>query len=225
VFYPGQVKAHETDRRRPAKRRYASPRRLEHAAQTRAAIVAAAHRLFSENGWAGTGMRDVATAAGVAVETVYSNFGSKVDLLLAALDVAVVGDSEPVPLSDRPEFAALGRGPRAARAEAAAALLGQIHARTGGIGKALREAAAGDPELDQRVNELEARRRLNVADAAGLIAQRPISATERDGLWAVTSMEVYQLLVERNGWTPEQYESWMAETILRLVGPDAEETP
>jgi AcrR family transcriptional regulator len=217
------VKAQARGGRQPPKRRYESPRRLQHAAQTRAAIVAAAHRLFGERGWAGTGMRDVATTAGVAVETVYANFGSKVELLLAALDVAVVGDSEPVPLGERPEFAALGRGSRRERAGAAASLLRQIHARTGGIGKALREGAAGDPELDARVDDLEARRRVNVADGARLIAQRTLSDTECDGLWAVTSMEVYQLLVERNGWAHEQYETWLAETILRLLAPDAEE--
>jgi AcrR family transcriptional regulator len=225
VFYSVLVKARERDIRAPGKRRYESPRRLEHAAQTRAAIVAAAHRLFSERGWAGTGMREVATTAGVAVETVYANFRSKVELLLAALDVAVVGDSEPVPLSQRPEFTALGRGSTRERAEAAASLLRQIHARTGGIGRALREGAAGDPELDARVDDLEARRRVNVADGARLIAQRPVSETERDGLWAVTSLEVYQLLVERNRWTPERYESWLATTILSLLGPDAKEGP
>ncbi len=78
---------------------------MQHAVQTRAAVVEAATALFGENGWAGTGMRDVARAVGVAVETVYSNFGSKAELLLAALDVAVVGDAQQVPLAERPEFA------------------------------------------------------------------------------------------------------------------------
>jgi AcrR family transcriptional regulator len=59
-------------------------------------------RLFAENGWSGTDMRDVARTAQVSVETVYANFGSKGSLLRQALDVAVVGDDEPVPLSDRP---------------------------------------------------------------------------------------------------------------------------
>jgi AcrR family transcriptional regulator len=195
------------------------------AAQTRAAVLAAAHRLFSERGWAGTGIRDVASAAGVAVETVYSKFGSKVDLLLAALDVAVVGDAEPIPLSDRPEFAELGRGPTAARARAAARLIRQIHERTSGIGKALREGAGGDPELAERLDELEVRRRVNVADGARLIASRPISETERDGLSAVTGMEVYGLLVERAGWSAERYEEWLVETVVRLLRPDEKERP
>ena len=41
-------------------------------------------------------MRDIAKDAGVAVETVYANFGSKTELLMTAIDVGVVGDAEPV---------------------------------------------------------------------------------------------------------------------------------
>jgi len=101
-----------TDQAARARRAYRSPRREQQAAETRAMVVAAAARLFGERGWAGTGMRDVARAAGVSVETVYASFRSKADLLLAAIDVAVVGDAAPVPLDQRPEFAALGSGTR-----------------------------------------------------------------------------------------------------------------
>jgi AcrR family transcriptional regulator len=186
-------------------------------------VVDAAIRLFSDNGWAGTGMRDVARVAGVAVETVYSNFGSKADLLLAALDVAVVGDSQPIPLGERPEFAALGRGPLSARTAAAARLVRQIHERTSGIGRALREAAAGDVELAKRLADGEERRRLNVEQGAQLIAGRPITDTVRDGLWAVLGMEVYELLVVRAGWSAARYEEWLADTIGRLMRPGGKE--
>ena len=202
-----------------ARRTYESPRRRQQAAQTRVVVIESATQLFAERGWTGTGMRDVARAAGVAVETVYANFGSKPDLLLAALDVAVVGDDQPVPLADRPEFAEVGRGSLAARARAAARLLRRIHERTYGLGKALREAAAGDVELARHLAALEKRRLVNVDEAARVIAGRPISDTERDGLWAVVSMQVYQLLVEVLGWTPADYEAWMADTIGRLLRP------
>jgi AcrR family transcriptional regulator len=74
-----------------ARRAYQSARRRQQAADTRKAVVDAATRLFGERGWAATGMRDVAREAGVSVETVYANFSSKGDLLMAAIDVAVVG--------------------------------------------------------------------------------------------------------------------------------------
>jgi hypothetical protein len=75
------------------------------------------------------------------------------------------------------------------------------------------------------LDELEVRRRVNVADGARLIASRPSSETERDGLWAVTGMEVYGLLVERAGWSAERYEEWLVETVVRLLRPDEKERP
>ncbi len=184
-------------------------------------MLDAAGRLFTERGWAGAGMRDVARAAGVAVETVYSNFGSKADLLLAALGVAIVGDDLPIPVAERAEFAALARGTLAERARAAARLVREIHERTCGIQKALREAAASDAEvgLSERLIEGEQRRRINVDQGLQLVADRSVSDTERDGIWAVLSMEVYRLLVAQSGWSASRYEDWLAEAIVRLLGP------
>jgi len=73
LFHHGTMSEETATRRR----RYSSPLRAAQAGQTRLAIIAAASRLFAEKGWSGTGMRDVARAAQVSVETVYANFGSK----------------------------------------------------------------------------------------------------------------------------------------------------
>src|SRR5688572_22128635 len=102
----------------PARRRYRSPLREQRAAETRAALLTAAHRLFVRDGWAGTGMRDVAAEAGVSTETVYAHFSSKRALLQAVMDIAATGDDRPVALAERTEFAALGRGRRADRIKA-----------------------------------------------------------------------------------------------------------
>ncbi|WP_424535074.1 hypothetical protein ACOZ38_33580 [Sphaerisporangium viridialbum] len=40
---------------------------------------------------------------------------------------------------------------------------------------------------------------------------------ERDGVWAATSVDVHQLLTELSGWTPQQYEAWVAGVIDRLL--------
>lgn len=53
--------------------------------EKRAAILAAAKRLFSENGFEGTSMDAVATDAGVSKLTVYSHFGDKDTLFREAL--------------------------------------------------------------------------------------------------------------------------------------------
>jgi AcrR family transcriptional regulator len=193
-----------------ARRAYASPRRQQQAAETRAAVLAAAVALFSEKGWAATGVRDVARAAGVSVETVYANFGSKAELLMAAMDVAVVGDAQPVPLAGRTEFTTLGEGTLPERASAAASLVTRVHARTAGIYLALRDAAAADPDLAERMRKGEQQRRVSVEQGMTLVAGRPVTPQERDGLWAIAGVDVYRLLTELPGWTRHEYQAWLA---------------
>jgi AcrR family transcriptional regulator len=201
----------------PRARRYRSPLRAQRAAETRDALLAAAHRLFVSQGWGGTGMRDVAAEAGVATETLYAYFSSKRVLLKAVVDTAVVGDDRPVAVAERPEFAAIGRGRHGERTAAAARLLCSIYQRTAALAKVIREAAAGDDEIADELRATRDRQRRDVAAAAGLIMGRAATPAETDGLWALTSPEIYLLLVEESGWTPHQYEAWMAEALERLV--------
>jgi Transcriptional regulator len=57
--------------------------RRKGAESTRAELLVAAARVFSERGYEGASVEDVATAAGYTKGAVYSNFGSKEKLLLA----------------------------------------------------------------------------------------------------------------------------------------------
>ena len=156
----------------------------------------------------------------MSVETVYSHFGSKAQLLNQVLDVAVVGDDEPVALMDRAEFTALSTGSRHARAAAAAALNTGINRRTTGLQRALREAATVEPDLAARLADLRARQLLTVHIGGAMVAGRELTSTEADGLWALLSEEVYDLLVESAGWSPALYETWLTETILRILRLD-----
>ncbi len=199
------------------RRQYRSPLRARRAADTRQALITAARRLFVANGWIATGMRDVAAEAGVATETVYAYFSSKRALFQAVVDVAVVGDDRPVTVAERPEFVAMGRGRHGDRTAAAARLLTGIYGRTAAFAKVMGEAAASDDEIADMLRTARERQRRDVAAAAELIMGRQATAAERDGLWALTSPEIYLLLVEESGWTPEQYEAWMADTLERVV--------
>lgn len=66
-------------------------------------LVAAARRLFVEDGYDATSMAAIARAAGVAPNTIYWYFGDKDDLLIAVLD-AVLADAlaEYAGVADRP---------------------------------------------------------------------------------------------------------------------------
>lgn len=199
------------------RRQYRSPLRERRAAETRAALIGAAHRLFVANGWGATGMRGVAAEAGVATETLYAYFSSKRGLFQAVADVAVVGDDLPVPVAERPEFAAMARGRHGQRTTAAARLLTSVHSRTAGLARVMREAAATDAEIADMLSATRERQRRDVGSAMALIMGRQPTAAERDGVWAIASPEVYLMLVELSGWSIEQYESWMAETLAGLI--------
>jgi len=201
----------------PPTRRYRSPLRESRARETRDRVVAAATEQFLTNGWAGTGMREVARTAGVSVETVYSHFPSKRALLDAVIDISVVGDEQPVPLADRPEFAALGSGRRSERIAAAARLLAAVHVRTAGFAKVVREAAPSDEQIAVVLRATRRRQRDDIDAAAALIVGRSLTPAEVDQLWVTCSPEVYLLFVEDAGWTTEQFEQWAATTLARLL--------
>lgn len=201
------------------RRPYRSPVREERAARTRSAVLAAATRLFRERGWAPTGMRDIAHAAGVAVETVYASFPSKVDLLVTALEEALVGDPTAVPLTQRPEFAALSDDDRPTRVASAARLLTDVHDRTAALYLALRQAAPGNPRLAEHLHLCDFRRRANVEHGLTYVKGATLTGEERDGLTTVLDVDVYQQLIEGCGWSRRQYESWVVGVVNRLLGP------
>jgi AcrR family transcriptional regulator len=199
------------------RRPYRSPRRQQQAAETRAAVLDAAAELFAGRGWSATGMRDVAAAAGVSVETVYAHFSSKAELLMAAIDVGVVGDAERVPLAERREFAALAAGSTADRIAAAAHLITAINGRIGGLRRALGEAAASDPVLAQKVAEAELRRRTNTQQGVDLVTGRQVDDVVADTVWAFTGVDVFHLLTDVAGWSTRRYEEWVRQALTRVL--------
>jgi AcrR family transcriptional regulator len=60
--------------------------RQEKRAQTRAALLDAAERLWAEHGIRGASLDEIAAQAGMTKGAVYSNFTGKTDLILALLD-------------------------------------------------------------------------------------------------------------------------------------------
>jgi hypothetical protein len=39
----------------------------------------------------------------------------------------------------------------------------------------------------------------------------------RDIFWMLTGGDVYRMLVGERQWTPEQYEGWIADTLVKLL--------
>jgi AcrR family transcriptional regulator len=192
------------------RRTYNSTRRRQNAAQTRQAIVHAARDQFLQRGWHGAAMRDIARDAGVAVETVYSNFSSKAVLFKEVLNVLVVGDDQPIALSERPEYRAVTAGPLPVRIEAMARMVADVQGRVARLRMVLREAARADDELAETERTVAAEEREQTRLGLQWFVPDP-SDSDIEGWQAICSSDVYVLLTEVRGWTTEQYVRWISE--------------
>ena len=211
------------------RRAYRSTKRAEGVAQTRRDILAAAGVLFRAHGYVGVSMPAIASNAGVAVETIYRAFGSKAGLFSAVVDAAVAGGASraEVPVLERPAIRVIQEesDPRRQVALYAATQPG-IHRRAGPLLRVLMQAAPTDPELEALWASIEDSRRQGqggfVAMLAGRGALRPGLSVEdgRDGLWTLTSLAVFDMLVGTCGWTVERYEQWLSHQLARLLLPD-----
>ena len=204
----------------PAKRRYSSQLRERNALQTREQVMVAAAALFEESGWAGTTVVSIAKRAGVAVETVYSGFGSKKQVLRAVVDFAVVGDAEPLPLAEREVFTTLAEGELDDRIVAGIEMLADIQARLAKLWRTVGEAAASDEEIAGWRRQWEEGRRLDVQRSVELILRREIDDVDLDLLWGIFSHEVYGMLVLDRGLDRAQYVERMRAAVA-AIAPEA----
>src|SRR3954454_17062297 len=212
-----QPMAKQTKEQSPAKRQYSSSLRARQAADTKAQVLTAAAELFQESGWSGTTVSAIAKRAGVAVETIYSGFGSKKHVLRAVLDFAVVGDAEPAPLVEREVFARLAVGNRDQRITAGVDMLIDIHERVARLWRTAMEAAASDAEVDGWRSQWDEGRRVDTRRSLELILQCEIDDVLLDLFWGIFSHEVYGMLVLDRGLDRAQYAERMRTAVTALV--------
>jgi TetR/AcrR family transcriptional regulator of autoinduction and epiphytic fitness len=204
-------------------RRYASPRRQEQARQTRRAILDAAAKLFVEPGYAATPLTAVAAEAGVAVQTVYSVFGSKRQLLSDLVDVTLAGDDERVAMADR-SFVADIRALTGLRARLTryARHLTETHARQVQVMLALAGAATADPDAAAiwRKNLDERYRGMTMLAADLVSTGEVLISPERaaDVLWLAQDIRNYDWLVRERGWPVERFEKWFVDGVAAVLG-------
>lgn len=201
-------------------------RRARQAAATRARIVEAAGRLFAERGYAGTTIDAVASEADVAVETVYARFKNKRNLLDAYLDLSIVGDTDPVPLLERPAVRAAAAAPdQREQLRLLAPVMRGVLERNAPVHAVLRTAVAVDPDLDTLAAEDDARRHATQRAFVDMLRSRgPL----RDGMSvgdavdtmsAIGNPDNYAYLTRRRGWTPARFERWLVESLSALLLP------
>lgn len=212
-----------------SRRTYDSERRKAQAASTRTRIVEAARRLFVQRGYVGTTIPAIAAEAGVSVETVYRASGGKAGLLGDAVRAAVAGGAEraAVPVIERPVVRRMidERDPVRQLRMYAATQAG-IWSRVGPLLRVLDAASSSDPRLAELRDRVAAERREGLRSGLGrLLAQRgvlrPGLSAQRAGdiVYAVCAQATYDSLVTQCGWTEQEYQDWLAETLVAVLLP------
>ena len=203
------------------RRPYRSGRRREQAQETRARVLAAAARLFTERGYESATITGIAEAADVSPETIYATFRNKRTLLAELVGSAVRGgDDAPVLEQAGPRAVAAATDQREQLRLFAADIALRLE-RVGPLLEVLTTAARSDPELAELRAKIHGGRHSNLGSfvdalrANGPLRLEPDAAL--DDVWALASPELHQLLTGTRGWTRERYCAWLADSLGALL--------
>jgi AcrR family transcriptional regulator len=190
--------------------------RQEQAAATRERIAEAARRLFAVHGYGATSMEAIAAEAGVAVRTVYAAFGAKREILSLICERWLVQAhareraeevfAEPDPLR---------------RLRGAAGWLTNLYSAGFDVVMIFEAATDEGPETRALLrSKLAGRNDVMDAMIASLGDQLQVPLPEAQAVYrALAAPGVYRELVDESGWTPEQFEQWVADALERhLLG-------
>ena len=193
--------------------------------ETRRRLLAAARAEFAERGYAAATVALIAARADVSAQTLYSNWGSKRNLLRAMLATALTGEDDappddaelpvvmltaildPADLTDpRSLLAHLARQYRLLTERAAAAW------------QTYRDAAATDPDIAAdwlRLNQLRRQgfRALLDRFPDGLLRAGLTREEAADTAWVIASPDTHDQLVRQAGYSYDQLEEWI-RTVL-----------
>jgi AcrR family transcriptional regulator len=210
----------------PVKKPYNSALRAAQARATRHAIVDAAARLFIERGYGATTVDAIAEAAGVSRKTVFTSVGGKTEALKLAIDWAIVGDDEPVPVLERPRVRAGMQEPDARRMLTFFARdVRETAARIAPLQEVVRAAAGLDEEIRALAEEGRTQRLRGMRVLAQQLADRGAlkpgltAAEAADVLWLFHDPAVYYRLVTEQHWDPDRYQDWLADSLISLLIP------
>jgi AcrR family transcriptional regulator len=215
---------------KPVKKRpYRSELRQQQAALTRSAIVDAAAELFVSEGYAGTSVRAIAERAGVAPDTVYAVYGSKVRVLTAVIDARLAPPGV-ANVTDRPEALAV-RDETDQRAQLSrfARDIASLSTRVRPVYEVLLTASSSVPEVRAVFDEMEDHRLANMARFASWLSERgPLRVDESTAatiIWALASPDVARMLCDVRGWTEADHADWLETTLACSLLPGSADVP
>jgi AcrR family transcriptional regulator len=199
-----------------SKRRYNTALRTELAQVTRQRIIDAARRLLVRGTYSHVTIDDIAREAGVAYQTVYSVFGTKLRLAQAMLESGFHSQGTDDLISDAHE---------SSDPEVALRIGAQITRRfnepCADLFRFMRES--GDPNLLQRYQDMATTRLSEVAfmaetlEQSGRLRASLTTSEVHDVIWGMSGPDWYIQLVFERGWTPSRYEAWLGDALINLL--------
>jgi len=185
----------------------------------RRAIAAAARKLFRVRGYARTTIEAIAQEAGYAVPTVYFHFGTKAAIVGYLIDQMEAEDIVPVFQK------LLQEGDPIRMLQGTAHIARMSCERWWDVYVLVRSAGRTDPALSKASKKLDSGRLYGLRifaealDRGGHLRDDLNGRRATDILWAVASEDTYQRLVIERGWTHDEFELWLGESLKReLLG-------
>jgi AcrR family transcriptional regulator len=208
------------DVKSPRQRRaYHSPKRAQQALETRRRISAAAQELFLTRGYTATSIDQIASAARVALRTIFLAFPSKAAILSEIIQVAVRGDDEHVLVRDRAHWQKMLSLPAPQLLVDLAYGTATILARTALLLELGEIAADQDRELATFRDRGHQNMRSDFHEIAAALAEQNAlqvglsTQTAADIIYALASHDVYLRLTRQCDWTPDRYSRWLTTTL------------
>jgi AcrR family transcriptional regulator len=198
------------------KRTYHSRVRQRQADETRRRILAAARSLFERHGYAMTTVEAIAELADVSPKTIAAVFGSKHALLAQVINPEAFS----LRFQQLLEELRVTTDP-SRRLSLVAQITRQAYEPLASSLELLRTAGAVAPDLADLARQVEARRRQNQArliaslHEAGALRHDLEAEEATDVLWALTSYDLYRMLVVEQRWEPERYETRLAQLLTQ----------
>jgi len=205
-----------------APRPYHAPLREDAALRTRALVTEAAKETFERHGWSGATVPAIAERAGVSPSTVEAIFRTKPVLLKAAVDYAIRGDIDPLPMRDREITTQIEAAPDArSMLELHATHLRGIHARSAHLAFVVEQAAKSDKRVAALWRQMNANRRYGVEWAARNLLEKPgvrhlDAETVEPVFWVALDWGSYRTLTDQAGLSADDYELWILRYYLRM---------
>ncbi len=213
--------------KKQAKRKYDSSRRKSHALQTHQQILEAAEKLFSLKGYSGASVEAIAQNAGVAPETIYATFKNKKTILSMLIKKSILGDEDnPVPVMLREQIREVAEEKNQKRQiEMFAKRIHLLMSRVAQLIEIMKSASKTEPEI-KRLSKKYADGRfqgmeffIDCVMANGALRNKLDKLTAAETVWLLTSAEVYNLLTVERGWSGDEYEGWLSQTLIDFLLP------